>query len=228
MEITTYLDAADVAFDEMLEIIEKQMEANEQRQTFNQPTLPYVIDLRAELEKTKEKALQVHAAATRYGRDTHGTAAEWSDKAIMRFRDSLLQMVHRPEGNSALKDYLQSQIYDLWPELVPPRNLTSEEVTELCELQSQSESILESLRQTANEAIEGLWAISTAEQTLISGTSSNNQRLINDRTRCELAALAGIISTAWDRQAGNLVEPVAQITKYYMSAAPRRWEDKRK
>lgn len=223
MEMNSYLDAADVVFNEMLEILEKQMEANEQRETFGQPPLPYAIDIRAQLVKAEEKACEVHGIAVKYGRDTHGTAVEWSDKAISRFRDNLLQMIHRPEGNSALKDYIQSQIYEIWPALVPPRDPASEEVAELCELQLQADTIIDGLRQTINDSIENLWAITTAEQKIIAGTSANKMCLIHARTRCHLAALSGIILALWDRS-----EPPQQVERRFMSTAPCRWADKQK
>lgn len=221
MEINNYLDAADVVFNEMVDTLQKQIEENERRETFGQPPLPYSINIKDFLAKTKEKAHELHTNAIRYGRDSHGTAAEWSDKAVSRFRDNLLRMVHTPEVDSALKDCLQDQIFDLWPELLPPRNLTAEEVAELCELQLQADTLIDSLRQTLNDSVENLWAITTAEQKIIAGTSAGSMHLIRDRTRCQLAALSGIILALWNR-----TEPVEQIERRFMHAAPCRWADK--
>lgn len=226
MEINNYLDAADVVFDEMTDTLRKQMETNEQRETFGQPPIQYVINIKDFLAKTEGKARQVHASVERYGKDTHGSVVEWADKAKSRFKNNLLKMV-RMEEDPALKSHLQDQIFELWPELIPLRSLTSEEVSELCELQLQADTLIDSLRQSINDAIEGLWAIATAELGIIVGTSVSNTRLINARIQCQLASMGAIVSTSWDRQAGKITEPAEQITRNFMVAAPCRWSDKK-
>jgi len=225
MEIINYLDVGDVVFNDLVDVLKKQIEENEVRTTFGQPLLPYSINVKDFLEKAAEKAREVHAKTIRYSGDSHGSVADWETKAQGRFRDNLLRMVSTLEENSVLKVHLQNQIYEIWPELLPPRNLTSEETDELCKLQEQADTLLDNLKQTIRAGVDDLWGLVMVEQEIIAGTSASNMRLIHDRTQCRLAALAGIIRALWDGKASKLVEPPEQIERRFMHAAPRRWSD---
>lgn len=217
-----FLWAGDVTFNDMIDILQKQTKENERRGLFSQPPLPYEINVNIFVEEAAKKAREAHANAVYYGQNTFGDAETWANKAKMRFRDSLLRMADL-EQDASLKSGLWRQIYDLWPELRPPRDLSVDEMTELCELQQQADTLLDNLKQTIQTGVDGLWEIAMAEKKIISGTSASGIDLIRRRTQCRIAVLKATIWALWNNKSSVLAEPVEQIERNYMHAAPRRW-----
>lgn len=186
--------AADMIYNDWIDMLIEHEENNEKRKKLYQPLIPWPeFDLNDLVERTRKLAREYYAEKKSQGQNPKGTADTWEAEAVERLKQNLLYYV-RDEKDTEIRQKIEKQLWAYWPDTAPPPDLTPEQKDKLLELQDRANDLMENLAQTIKDTLGELIHIASEEAEIAKDTAAADRRLIGNQVSWFKSELCYIIA----------------------------------